>query len=183
MFAVFRAMLISLIAAVALNGTIGKNGQLPWSIAEDMRFFSDTTLGHVVITGRKNFEAMGGPLPGRSNIVLSRDPAYAPTGARAVGDLVTALRLAQEQGEGEVFIIGGSHVYTAAKPYAHRFYRTVVLSNVDGDVKYEDDDFRGWTLRVLSHGQKNAVNQHAFRIELWSRKTPEKDYAAALPIH
>lgn len=169
-------MIVSLIAAIALNGTIGKRGQLPWSIDEDMQFFTATTTGHVVISGRKNFEAMGGPLPHRVTLVLSRDPNYAAPGAQVFDDLVAALRYAEELGEPEVFIIGGAHLYEAAKPYAHRFYRTVVLAAVEGDVTYADDDFDGWRHEVLSHGRKNRVNEHAFRIELWSRTTPDQDY-------
>lgn len=169
-------MLISLIAAVAVNGTIGKDGQLPWSIADDMQFFSATTRGHVVITGRKNFESMGGPLPERTNLVVSRDPTYPAKGASVFDDLVGALRFAQRVGEQEVFIIGGAQLYTTAKPYAHRFYRTVVLAEVLGDVKYQDDNFDGWQAQVLLRGEKSAVNEHAFRVELWSRPTPDKDY-------
>lgn len=175
-------MLISLIAAVALDGTIGNNGQLPWSITDDMQFFSTTTTGHVVITGRKNFEAMGGPLPNRPTLVLSRDANYTAPGARVFQDLVSALRHAEALGETEVFVIGGAHVYDAAKPYAHRFYRTVVLASVGGDVTYLDQDFKGWDRQVLTHREKSAVNEHAFRVELWSRVTPAKNYAQEAPL-
>jgi dihydrofolate reductase len=170
-------MIVSLIAAVATNGTIGHSGRLPWSIAEDMEFFTTTTKGHVVITGRKNFESMGGPLPERINLVLSREPKYAAPGARVCTDIETALRVAERLDEREVFVIGGAQVYAAAKPYAHRFYRTIVLAPVAGDVKYGDSDFAGWDHQVLAHGERNAVNEHAFRVELWSRETPDKRYA------
>lgn len=175
---VLGSMIVSLIAAVGLDGTIGHAGKLPWSIARDSQFFTDTTRGHVVITGRKNFEAMGGPLPQRSTIVLSRDPGYRAPGAKAVSDLVEALCLARNSGEREVFIIGGAELYAAAKPYAHRFYRTVVFAQVNGDVKYQDDDFNGWEVLTLFSGEKSTTNEHAFRVELWSRATPEKSYEA-----
>lgn len=170
-------MLISLIAAVALDGTIGNNGQLPWSITEDMRFFTAMTTGHVVITGRKNFEAMGGPLHNRPTLVLSRDANYNAPGAHVFHDLEATLRHARSLGETEVFVIGGAHVYEAAKPYAHRFYRTLVLANVGGDARYLDDDFAGWDYQLLTQGERNAANEHAFRVELWSRVTPPKSYA------
>jgi dihydrofolate reductase len=169
-------MIVSLIAAVAVDGTIGNGGQLPWSIADDMRFFTTTTSGHVVITGRKNFEAMGGPLPHRTNLVLSRNLEYIANGARVFGELPSALRFAEKLGESEVFIIGGAELYEAAKPYAHRFYLTRVLARVGGDTKYFDDAFQGWQKTTLSRGEKNDVNEHAFCIELWSRATPDLDY-------
>lgn len=162
-------VLVSMIAAVARNGTIGKNNRLPWTIAEDMRFFERTTRGHTVLTGRKNFEAMGGPLPYRDNIVLTHTPGYIAAGARVMSNLESALRLAESEGEPELFVIGGAQLYRSAKPYAHRYYRTTVLAEVDGDVCYDDDAWEGWEVTILGQGDVNVENEYAFRIELLTR--------------
>src|SRR4051812_37670385 len=119
-------MLISLIAAVANNGVIGRNNALPWRIRDDMRFFMHKTLGHHVITGRKNYEAMGHPLPRRQNIVVTRDPAFLAE-CPVVTSVPAALELARAAGEGEAFIIGGAQIYAVALPLADVFYRTRVL--------------------------------------------------------
>lgn len=169
------AMFVSLIAAVALDGTIGNNNALPWQIRDDMRFFTNTTRRHVVITGRKNFEAMGGPLPDRINVLVTRNQEYpAPEGVYVVNDVEKALRLAEYLGETEAFVIGGAELFRAAKPYAHRFYRTTVLAEVGGDVRYTDVDWTDWDVREVGRGSRSAANEHAFTIELLSRRgSPE----------
>jgi dihydrofolate reductase len=162
-------MIVSMIAAVARNGTIGRDNGLPWQIAQDMRFFMRLTRGRTVLTGRRNFEAMGGPLPHRDNIVLTRNPGYVAPGARVSSDLESALRLAEADRKSEVFVIGGAELYRAAKPYAHRYYRTTVLADVVGDVRYDDDDWEGWEVQPLGGGEVTAENEYAFRIDLLTR--------------
>ncbi len=163
-------MNVSLIAAVAQNGTIGKDNDLPWTIRADMRFFVQTTKGHTVITGRKNFEAMGRPLPKRRNIVLSRDAHLTLEGAETATDMAQALRLAHSAGESEVFIIGGAQIYTLAFPFAHRFYRTTVLADVAGDVRFPQLDWSGWSVKELMRHEADAENEHAFVIERLDRQ-------------
>lgn len=169
-------MFVSLIAAVALNGTIGRNNALPWQIRDDMRFFTNTTRGHVVITGRKNLEAMSGPLPDRTNVLVTRNREYAMAGVHVVNDVESALRFAEELGETEAFVIGGAELFHAAKPYAHRFYRTTVLAEVDGDVRYDDGEWTGWDVREIGRGSRSAANEHAFTIELLSRSGVPRSY-------
>lgn len=171
-------MLVSMIAAVAQNGTIGRNNQLPWRIDDDMRFFVDTTRGHVVISGRKNFDAMGAALPGRTNFVVTRNPAYSAANAHVVTSLEAALRAAHALGETEVFVIGGAELYHQAKPYAHRFYRTTVLADVTGDIRYDDQDWEGWTHRELGAGAHSATNEYPFRIELLERRDAPQPFGA-----
>src|SRR5690606_4280878 len=119
-------MKVSLIAAVARNGTIGRDNELPWTIKDDMRFFVEKTKGHVVICGRKNFDAMGRPLPHRRNVVISRNPNLRIEGAEVVPSLEQAPLFAERLGEQEAFVIGGAEIYRLALPYAHVFYRTRV---------------------------------------------------------
>ena len=131
-------MQISLIVAIARNGVIGRDGDLPWRLPADLREFKRRTLGHHILMGRKTFVSLGRPLPGRPNVVLSRDPAFAAEGASVVQDLPTALGVAESAGETEVFVIGGAALYAAALPVAQRIYLTRVHAQVDGDVYLRD---------------------------------------------
>ena len=155
-------VVVSLIAAVAENGTIGRDNDLPWKIRDDMRFFVRTTKGHVVIMGRLNYEAMGRPLPHRRNIVVSRDPAYSAEGCETATSIESALKRAEEGGEGEAFVIGGAQIYALGFPYAHRFYRTRVLAEVEGDVKFPNVSLEGWTCEEILSGQKNEETDQRF---------------------
>ena len=169
-------MKVSLIAAVAQNGTIGRHNDLPWKIRDDMRFFMRTTKGHVVITGRKNYEAMGSALKNRTNIVVTRSPEFRTDDAIVAHSIEQALRVAEEHGEREVFVIGGAQIYAMAFPYAHAFYRTTVLADVDGDVKFPDVDVSDWDSATLGSGQADEHNEHAFRIELLTRPKSPRSY-------
>lgn len=169
-------MKISLIAAVAENGVIGRDNDLPWKVRDDMRFFVRTTKGHVVIMGRLNFEAMGKPLPNRRNIVVSRDENYVAEGCETTTSIEAALRLADDGGQEEAFVIGGAQIYALAFPYAHRFYRTRVFARVDGDVYFPDVSLDGWESHRLASGDKSEDNEHAFVIELFERSKAERDF-------
>ncbi len=138
-------MRIALIAAVAENGVIGREGGLPWRIPEDLKFFKATTLGKPVIMGRKTYDSIGKPLPGRLNIVLTRDAAWQADGVRAAHDLDTALRIAQETGADEAMIIGGADIYEMALPHAHRIYLTRIHREFDGDALFPFFDPAQWT--------------------------------------
>lgn len=163
-------MLVSLIAAVPLNGVIGRNNELPFRVKDDMKFFVRTTRGHTVITGRKNFDAMGKPLPGRRNIVVSRKSDLVLLGAETTTDLPSALRLAKSGGESEAFVIGGAEIYALALPYAHVFYRTRLLGNVAGDVVFPAFDESAWSATELERGEQNSDNEFAFVIEKLERR-------------
>ena len=131
---VARGGMISLIAVVARNGAIGRNQQLLWRLPEDMRHFRETTRGRPVIMGRKTWESLPTafrPLPNRHNIVVSRNPAYHPSGATAAISIEEAIRLADDAGE--VFVIGGEELYRQALPLARRLYLTEVAEDATGD--------------------------------------------------
>lgn len=130
--------MLSLIAAVARNRAIGRENQLLWHLPEDMRYFRETTRGKTVIMGRKTWESLPAafrPLPGRQNIVVSRNAAYAAPGAILAGSLDEALRAAQdgESEDPEVFVIGGAELYRQALPRADRLYLTEVADDCPGD--------------------------------------------------
>ncbi len=131
--------MLSLIAAVARNRAIGKDNQLLWHLPEDMRHFRETTRGKPVVMGRKTWESLPEkfrPLPGRQNIVVSRDPAYKAHGADLAGSLEGALALAG--GAEEVFVIGGEQLYRAALPFADRLYLTEVELEPEADAFFPE---------------------------------------------
>ncbi|MEO0997584.1 MAG: type 3 dihydrofolate reductase [Pseudomonadota bacterium] len=123
--------LVSMIAAVADNGVIGANGALPWHLPADLRHFKATTLGKPVVMGRRTFESIGRPLPGRRNLVLSRRREFAADGVERVESIAAALALAGTVDE--VVVIGGGRVYAEALPLAQRLYLTQIHAPIDGD--------------------------------------------------
>jgi len=169
-------MLVSLIAAVAKNGVIGRDNALPWRLADDMRHFVTTTRGHVVVTGRKNYEAMGRALPKRRNLVVSRSEAFVVSDAERVSSLEQALIMAEDGGESEVFVIGGGQIYSAALPYAHRFYRTQLDAEVEGDVFFPVVDEAEFSIELMFRQEADLRNECGFTVELLSRKFPPKPY-------
>ncbi|WP_228546417.1 dihydrofolate reductase [Halegenticoccus tardaugens] len=143
-------MEIALVAAVASNGVIGADGDMPWHYPEDLRHFKETTTGHPVIAGRRTYESIaariGGPLPGRTNVVLStRDPDL-PEGAVLAGSIDEAIAVAREiAGEGgTVFVIGGATVYEQFLPRADRLVLTEIDAAFDGDTRFPEWDESEW---------------------------------------
>jgi dihydrofolate reductase len=129
-------MILSVIVAVAENGVIGKNNRLPWHIPEDLRYFKQTTMGKPVIMGRKTFESIGKPLPGRVNVVVSRNKDWHSEGVLTAASLDEAL---QQAAADEMFVIGGASLFEEALHRAQRLYLTEVHRKYDGDVR-----FPGW---------------------------------------
>lgn len=129
-------MIITLIAAMAENRVIGKDGAMPWHLPDDLARFKAITLGHPVIMGRKTFASIGRPLPGRLNIVLTRRKGYSPEGVAVARSLDEALALAGTADE--VFICGGGQVYREALPLADRIHLTVVHRPYEGDTTFPE---------------------------------------------
>ena len=136
--------MVSIIVAIAQNGTIGDKNSLLWHIKEDMRFFRTTTSGHAVIMGRKTFESLGSkPLPKRKNIVITRaDRDF--EGAFTAHSLAEAIAMAE--GDEEIFIIGGAQIYAEALSVADRMYITRVERDYEGDTSFPDIDYSKWRL-------------------------------------
>lgn len=129
-------MTVTIIAAMAENRVIGKEGAMPWHLPDDLARFRAITLGHPVIMGRKTFDSIGRPLPGRLNIVLTRQEGYAPAGVAVARTLAEALALAGSAGE--VFICGGGEVYREALPLADRIHLTVIHRPYGGDTTFPE---------------------------------------------
>lgn len=129
---------ISVIAALARNRVIGIENRLPWRLPEDLAHFKALTLGHPVLMGRKTFESLGRPLPGRTNIVITRNPDFRPEGCAVADAIPAALGLCQDADE--VFFIGGADLYAQVIPLADRLYLTEVGTEAEGDAWFPDYD-------------------------------------------
>lgn len=139
---------LTLIAAVAGNGVIGKNNALPWHLPEDLKHFKAVTYGHPIVMGRKTWESLGRPLPGRQNIVVTRNLAYVAAGATVVGSIADGLNAANAAGSGgnceEVFLIGGAELYAQALPLADCLCLTEIALAPDGDAHFPAVDRSLW---------------------------------------
>jgi dihydrofolate reductase len=159
-------MIISLIAALASNRVIGKDNALLWQLPEDLRYFRETTRGKPVIMGRKTWESLPEsfrPLPGRHNIVVSRDPAYPTHGATLAASLADAVRQAAAKANAdEAFVIGGAQLYREALPIADRLYLTEIEQDFDGDVFFPDVSPRDWQEISRQSGQASSGLRFAF---------------------
>lgn len=158
-------MTISMIVAKGKNNEIGGNNDLLWYIPSDLKFFKATTMGKSIIMGRKTFQSLPKALPGRKNIVITRDASFEAPGAVTVGDTEAALR---ESETDEVFIIGGASIYEVFFPVAHKLYITEVDFESDkADVFFPEIDLSGWNREVLDEGEENGLK---FRHILYVRK-------------
>jgi dihydrofolate reductase len=171
-------MIISLVAAVAANGVIGKNNDLPWKLPDDMKFFMNTTKRHYVILGRKNYESLPSkykPLPERTNIVLTRQTGYHAPGCLLVNTIEEALKICAAGGESEAMVIGGAEIYELALPYAHRLYITEIKADVQGDVTFPRYNKNEWqeTSRV-AHAADDR-HPYAFDFVVYERSTSAKN--------
>lgn len=133
-----------LIAALAKNGVIGQNNALPWHLPEDLKHFKALTLGNPIIMGRKTWDSLGRPLPGRENIVISRNPDFSAPGAILVSSLDDAIDHATAAGHKEIFIIGGGEIFALALPRAHRLELTEIDLEVAGDACFPVLDRALW---------------------------------------
>lgn len=136
---------VALIVAVARNGVIGRDGGLPWRLSNDLRYFKSKTMGKPIIMGRKTYQSIGRPLPGRPNIVVSRNPDFSAEGTDVRPSLDEAVQLASTMTSDEAMIIGGAGLYQDALTRASRIYLTEVDAEVEGDVSFPDFDRGDWT--------------------------------------
>ncbi len=165
---------LCLIVARARNGVIGAKGGLPWRLSGDLVFFKKTTLGKPIIMGRNTWESLPRqPLPGRENIVLTKDWSYAANGARVYSSFSSAVAaaraIAARAGEDEVFVIGGGAVYDRALKVADRIYLTEVDVEPDGDTYFPALDENAWVETSVSEFKADEKNEHDFRIRVLDR--------------
>jgi dihydrofolate reductase len=159
---------ITLIVAVADSGVIGRDNGLPWHLPDDLKRFKRLTLGKPIIMGRKTYESIGKPLPGRHNIVVTRDPSYRREGVTVVQGIDAAVRAAGDVAE--IMVIGGAELFRALLPRAGRVHLTRVHGDVSGDVTWPPLDEAAW--RLIECEQHPADPHHAYSMtfEVWEKR-------------
>ncbi|MCG8583898.1 MAG: dihydrofolate reductase [Pirellulales bacterium] len=162
-------MRLSIIVAMADNGVIGRDGDLPWHISEDLKRFKRITMGAPILMGRKTYDSIGRPLPGRRSVVITRQPDWHADGVTAVPSLDAAIESCQDADE--AFVIGGAEIYRLALPKADRLYMTRVHADVDGDVHLPDIDWSKWQLVEELPGAPDEKNPYRWTFETYDRLT------------
>jgi dihydrofolate reductase len=164
-------MLISIVVATSTNNVIGKNGQLPWRLPDDLKHFKAITMGKPIIMGRLTWESIGRPLPGRQNIVISRNPDYVADDCDVVTSPAAALAVAGDVNE--IMIIGGGRIYEMFLSQARRLYLTRVQADIDGDTFFpaivEGEGIRDWCLVSRTAHAADDVNEYAHEFRVYER--------------
>ena len=159
--------MISLIVAASANNVIGAQGELPWRLSDDLRRFKEITMGKPIVMGRKTWDSIGRPLPGRQNIVITRQPGFAAEGCDVVTSVAGAISAAGNAAE--VMVIGGSQIYELFLPRADRLYLTRVHAEVEGDAFFPVITEQEWRLVDEEHHAADERNEHAFSFQRFER--------------
>lgn len=162
-------MIISCIVAVAKNNVIGKDNNIPWYLPADLKYFKNTTLNHHVIMGRNCYESIGKPLPKRTNVIITRDAYFISSNCLVARSIPEALHMAHENGEEEVFIIGGGQIYEQTADLWNRLYITEVDLEVDGDVFFPEVNYAEWKLIHEEQHEKDEKNEFDYGFKVFER--------------
>lgn len=162
-------MIISLVVAAARNGVIGYQGKMPWHLPADLKHFKNVTWGLPIIMGRKTYESLGKPLPGRQNIVITRRADFKPEGVYCAGSSMEALKLAQGFDVKEVCVIGGGEIYQLFQEQAHRIHLTRIQADFEGDTYFRHLDTSRWGLTGQLHYPADEKNKIDLVFEQWDR--------------
>lgn len=162
--------LLSLIVAASTNNAIGKNNQLLWHLPKDLKFFKNTTWGMVVLMGRKTFESVNKPLPGRVNIVITSSPDWKADGVWIAKDLDDAIAQAKTTNCKEIFIIGGGEIYKQTMPLADKIYMTRVHKQIEGDTFFPLINENEWELKEATDFKADEKHAYDFSFQVWVRK-------------
>lgn len=164
--------MISMIAAVARNLTIGKDNDLPWKLPDDMKFFMNTTKGHHVIMGRKNYDSLHEkfkPLPNRTNIVVTRQRDFKAPGCFVTNKIDDAIAIAEKGNESELFIIGGAEIYKLALADADRLYLTEIDAEIQGDTFFPSFNRQEWKETSRVHHDADEKHKFSFDFVIYDR--------------
>lgn len=160
-------MHISAIVAMDENRVIGRNNQLPWRLPADLQHFKKVTMGKAIVMGRKTYESIGRPLPGRENIVMTRDPTLTIPGCTVVTSIPAVLELASASEE--LFIIGGEHVFEAFLPMIERLYLTIIHAKVEGDAYFPKLKMEEWQEKERVYHGADAENEYEYSFVVLER--------------
>lgn len=160
----------SIIAAMDLNNGIGFQNQLPWRLPADFRLLNQTTTGHHLIMGRKTYESIGKPLPGRTSIIVTRNPSYQAEDCLVAHSVPGALSLAKSRGEDEAFLFGGSQIYVEGFRYTDRIYLTHIQAEFEVDAYFPDFDRSDWVETRVEFYPADQANQYPFYYQIYDRR-------------
>ncbi|MBB4121772.1 dihydrofolate reductase [Martelella radicis] len=163
---------IVMIAAVAENGVIGSNGDMPWRLSSDLKRFKAITSGNPVIMGRKTYQSIGRPLPNRTNIIVTRDPDFSAENCIVVNDLDRALEVARKEAgnDKDVCIIGGGEIYRQAMSFAGRLHITHVEKALEGDTVFPEIDPAVWRVETSESVPAGEKDDYPTRYVIYARK-------------
>lgn len=164
-----QPFVVSLLVAAGENGVIGANNKLPWHLPNDLKYFKNLTWAMPVLMGRKTFESIGKPLPGRKNIVITRNNDWQSTGVFPVHSVEEAIALAQRDCVNEIFIIGGAEIFASSLPQAGRVYLTRIHHSFTGDVFFPQLDGRQWKQTKVIKCKMDEKNAYDHTFEVWER--------------
>ncbi|RDW19609.1 dihydrofolate reductase [Oceanobacillus arenosus] len=162
--------MISLLVAMDRNHVIGINNQLPWRLPKDLRFFKEKTTGNTIIMGRKTYESMGGALPNRKNVVLTRQDYKCPENVDVINELSKIQEWEKQNPKNEYFVIGGGNIFTQVMPIADRMYITFIDHDFDGDTYFPTFAEGDWTLTSKVKGDKDDKNPYDYYFLQYDRK-------------
>jgi dihydrofolate reductase len=162
---------VSIVVAKGENNVIGKENGLPWHLPSDLRHFKKTTSGHHVIMGRKTFESLGKPLPGRTHIVVTRDNSYhVPQGHYVVNDIMEGINIGKSKGLEKLYILGGAEIYKLSLPHADEMVITEVKGTPEGDTFFPEVDMNKWEEVSREPVEKDDKNEYAHDFVVYIRK-------------
>ena len=165
-------MIVSLLVAMDERRGIGREGRLPWRLSTDLKRFRELTMGHHIVVGRKTFESIGKPLPGRSMIVVTRDAVYHAQGCVTAHSIAEATERARAEGEAELFVCGGAEIYAQTLSRAERIYLTRVHADCDADTFFPELDRDDWVEESSESHAADEKNEYPFTFPLLVRKRP-----------
>ena len=161
-------MKVTFIAAMDRNRVIGKENNIPWRIPRDWEYVKETTIGHSIILGRRNFESIGRILPGRRNIVVTRNPDFFFEGCEIVHSVQEVFDLCEN--EQEIFIFGGEEIYRAFLPYAEKMHITKINHEFKGDTFFPEVDFSEWMEVAVKKGIRDDKNPYSYSFHIYERR-------------
>lgn len=162
--------MISLIWAMDENRVIGKDNQLPWHLPEDLKFFKRTTMGYPIAMGRKTYDSIGRPLPGRENIIVTRNQEYVNEGCTVFHSVEELIGYSQKLVNEEIFVIGGAEIFKAVFSFADRLYITKINHSFTGDTYFPEIDMDEWQVISSEPGMKDERNPYDYEFFIYERK-------------
>ncbi|HEY0041354.1 MAG TPA: dihydrofolate reductase [Flavisolibacter sp.] len=163
-------MIVSLLVAASENNIIGKDNQLPWHLPNDLKYFKNLTWGMPILMGRKTFDSIGKPLPGRKSIVITRNSDWQHEGVDVVHSIEDAIQKAESYGVKEIFVIGGAEIFETSLPTANRIYLTRIHQEFEGNVFFPQLSEENWQLTSSRYCEADGKNIYHHTYQVWNRK-------------